>query len=107
MPPRMKPPCHVAAARPRCVGGASEQWDRRCHDAEPEGHHECDDGEDPDLAGEIAPPENPHGTGSSHGPPSVLRATADLGAEPGERVELAVHHPFLERDDAVVGEVDA
>src|SRR3954464_8723039 len=38
---------------------------------------------------------------------SVARAAADLRAEPGHRVVLAVHHPLLERDDAVVGEVDA
>src|SRR3954453_18903040 len=39
--------------------------------------------------------------------PSLSGAAADLRAEPGQRVELPVHHPLLQRDDAVVGEVDA
>src|SRR4051794_41679425 len=34
-------------------------------------------------------------------------AAADLRAEPGDRVVLAVHHPLLHRDDRVVGDVDA
>src|SRR4051812_43964669 len=37
----------------------------------------------------------------------LLRTPSDLRAEPGQRVVLAVHHALLERDDAVVGEVDA
>ena len=38
---------------------------------------------------------------------SVLLPTADGRAEEGERVEPPVHHPLLQRDDPVVGEVDA
>src|SRR3712207_5955626 len=38
---------------------------------------------------------------------SVLGTPPDPGPEEGERVELAVDHPLLERDDPVVGEVDA
>src|SRR3954447_823390 len=34
-------------------------------------------------------------------------APADLGAQPGDRVVLAVHDAFLHRDDRVVGDVDA
>src|SRR4051812_13153762 len=37
----------------------------------------------------------------------VRLAAADLRAQPRDRVEAAVHHPFLQRDDPVVGEVDA
>src|SRR5688572_33454508 len=37
---------------------------------------------------------------------SVLRSAPDLRPEERERVELAVHHALLERDDSVVGEVD-
>src|SRR3954470_4941780 len=52
--------------------------------------------------------------GEAFGPPpslhvraSVLGTAPDLRPEEGERVELPVHHAFLQRDDAVVGEVDA
>src|SRR5262245_53471198 len=38
---------------------------------------------------------------------AVLRAQADLRTEPDHRVVLAVDHPFLHRDDRVVGDVDA
>src|SRR6266581_4134386 len=29
-----------------------------------------------------------------------------LTGQPNERIEIAVHHPFLERDDAIVGDLD-
>src|SRR3954471_24840991 len=39
---------------------------------------------------------------------SVARATTtDRAAQPGDRVVGAVRHPLLERDDRVVGDVDA
>jgi hypothetical protein len=44
---------------------AGEQRDGRRDDPEAERHHEGDDGEHPDLAGELSPPEKPHGVGSS------------------------------------------
>src|SRR4051794_39916009 len=38
---------------------------------------------------------------------AVLRAQADLGAQPDDRVELPVDDALLHRDDRVVGDVDA
>src|SRR6478672_6341939 len=38
---------------------------------------------------------------------SALRTATDLRAQPRDRVEPAVHDPLLQRDDAVVSEVDA
>src|SRR5947209_508898 len=58
-----------------------------------------------------APPAAPAGTPpeglGGAAPRSAPRTAADRRAQPHQRVEPAVHHAFLERDDPVVGEVDA